>query len=186
MSRRALHVTVVSILSLCVLVAMAGPVVADDHYEDATVELDGEEDGVIVLDAEANQTVSGETTLEPGTSISVFVEADDEDHPVVELKPATVQDDGTFEVTIFDKVVPDLDENEVLEGKIEVRVSGDSGSHTIADAEMIVSKGAEIPTATETATETQTDDAGSEATPGFDILVALAALAGGLLLVRRR
>ena len=61
----------------------------------ADIDNDGQTDEISVQQA-SGQTISGETTLEPGTELSVRVTGTDAGSPFVKPLSATVQDDGTF------------------------------------------------------------------------------------------
>lgn len=64
----------------------------------ADIDNDGQTDEISVQQA-SGQTISGETTLEPGTELSVRVTGTDAGSPFVKPLSATVQDDGTFSTT---------------------------------------------------------------------------------------
>ncbi|NHX36302.1 PGF-CTERM sorting domain-containing protein [Halolamina sp. R1-12] len=145
--------------------------------------------------AETNQTISGTSTLAPGTEIQVTVQSTDDTSPRFYNNPtATVQDDGTWNITM------DFDEQSTGD-----TFSVSAGSYFDADGNVVESTTEATPTATpepdtetatpepdtETATpepdtETPEDDTTTTTTPGFGVAVALVALLAAALLAGRR
>ena len=53
-------------------------------------------DGEVVVDAAAGQTIAGETTFDPGTTVSIRVTSQSEQSPFLRQVETTVGDDGSF------------------------------------------------------------------------------------------
>ena len=58
--------------------------------------IDTNENGKVVVDAAAGQTIAGETTLDPGTTVSIRVTSRSSKSPFLMQVETTVGDDGTF------------------------------------------------------------------------------------------
>ncbi|WP_436931766.1 BGTF surface domain-containing protein [Halosimplex halobium] len=58
--------------------------------------VDTNDDGKVVVDAAPQQTISGETTLDPGTTLAVRVTSSSSSSPFLMQVETTVDDDGTF------------------------------------------------------------------------------------------
>lgn len=78
-----------------------------------SIVVEGEE---LVLDAAPNQTIRGETDLEPGTELTLEVEGESS----LWASTVTVTERGTFDAT--------LDTSDVAGERLEVRVSNDDGA----------------------------------------------------------
>jgi len=159
------------------------------------------------LTATDNAEITGTSTLAPGSSLRVVIESTDGTSPRFYNNPtATVQDDGTWNVTV------DLSEQSAGD-TFEVRsssslfatASGNVVESTSTPTETATATATEQPeteTATATATATEAPETDTEApdteteepdtetttttTPGFGVAVALVALLAAALLAGRR
>ncbi|WP_135827463.1 BGTF surface domain-containing protein [Halorussus halobius] len=103
------------------------------------------EGGELVLQPETNQTIRGETDLEPGTEVSVNVEGE----RFLTTSVATIAEDGTFESTV------DLSGQEGE--RLEVSVRHDDATLAAAEGRVACAGDCETPTDAE-------DGSGSDAT----------------------
>jgi PGF-CTERM protein len=151
--------------------------------ETTTLDYEGE---YLTLVSGPDATVSGETSLDPGTNVTVRVRSTGSS-PFLVSEVATVSEDGTFSAT--------MNLTQVADGT-NATVSVRHADERLAEADAVV---AADPTPTPSPTPsdptaTQTDDQGttpgggdsSAFGPGFGVAAALLALvAGGLLATRR-
>ncbi|WP_436908285.1 BGTF surface domain-containing protein [Halosimplex marinum] len=118
-------------------------------HDGTTVDTNG--DGKVVVDAAAQQTITGETTLDPGTTLSVRVTSRSSSSPFLMQVETTVDDDGTFAAS--------FDFGDVSAGTpFEVTVRGDGEGLAEAYGRVTDCEG-DCPTATPAGGE------GSTATP---------------------
>ncbi|RLM59422.1 PGF-CTERM sorting domain-containing protein [Halobellus sp. Atlit-31R] len=116
-----------------------------------------------------NATISGTTTLEPGTELQVRVQSTGETDPqFLKTSAATVGDDGSW-TTTFDLSAVETHDT------ITVTVVGPDGDPT-ADFDASVRNDRATPSETGSSTST----------PGFGVVVAAAGILGSLLVLRRR
>ena len=164
---------------------------------------------IVQVEAAANQTISGETTVAAGTEISVSVRSTG-DSPFLLSQDATVQEDGTFNAT-FDFTNVSAGQNFTVDasgnwqddpetdGQV-VEASTPTPTMTPTATATPESTPTDEPTATATAEPTATPGSGGDtATPepstpeptdgngaGFGVVVSLIALIGAALLAVRR
>ncbi|SFR74721.1 PGF-CTERM protein [Halogeometricum rufum] len=181
----------------------------EDEY--GIVEAEHSLDEPVNVSAASGQTVAGETTVAPGTELSLRVRSSGDTQPSF-LKTASVYvtEDGTyegtfdfseqqagdtFEVTVRGGAADSLTvDGNVGEGDATTDTATDTVTETPTDTETQTET--EIPTdgePTDTATEAPTDgeptDTATETstgTPGFGVVVALVALLAAALLAVRR
>ena len=181
----------------------------EDEY--GIVEAEHSLDEPVNVSAASGQTVAGETTVAPGTELSLRVRSSGDTQPSF-LKTASVYvtEDGTyegtfdfseqqagdtFEVTVRGGAADSLTvDGNVGEGDATTDTATDTVTETPTDTETQTET--EMPTdgePTDTATEAPTDgeptDTATETstgTPGFGVVVALVALLAAALLAVRR
>jgi PGF-CTERM protein/surface glycoprotein (TIGR04207 family) len=183
----------------------------EDEY--AIVEAEHSLDEPVNVSAASGQTIMGETTVAPGTELSLRVRSSGDTQPSF-LKTASVyvtenrtfsgtfdfseqQAGDTFEVTVRGGAADSLTvDGNVAEGGAATGTQTDTVTETPMDTEMETQTETEMPTdgePTDTATEAPTDgeptDAATETstgTPGFGVVVAVVALLAAALLAVRR
>lgn len=135
-------------------------------------------DDTLLASNATERTISGETSLDPGSEVSIQIESDeDSDDPFLMTGTATVSEDGTFRATFDLSAVP-----AGTRFRVTARAPGaeSTGTHgRVVD---------EMPTGTTTTVESTTETAetsNDSGQPGFGIAVALVALCGVALLARR-
>ncbi|ADQ69384.1 DUF7827 domain-containing protein [Halogeometricum borinquense] len=175
----------------------------EDGY--AIVEAEHSLDEPVNVSAVADQTIAGETTVAPGTELSLRVRSTGDTQPSF-LKTATVyvtengtyqgmfdfseQEVGdTFDVTVrggaADSVTVDGNVAEVgnmTETETETVTETETETETTTGTETETETVTETETETETVTETETETG----TPGFGVVVAIVALLAAALLTIRR
>ncbi|WP_266078790.1 BGTF surface domain-containing protein [Haladaptatus caseinilyticus] len=178
----------------------------------SSVSLDYEGD-LLVLDAAANQTLHGETTLEPDTELLVEIHATSQ---FFKSRPVAVRPDGTFTATFN---FSDYDAETEFGVVVSTRKNNSTAEDPLVAVDGVLQNGTETTTTTTTALSTTTttsdsvtNDTEAEMTtekttpvadesvdtstttvessdtggqPGFGLVVAMAALAGIALLSRR-
>ena len=172
---------------------------------DTTGEVGGED--VVQVEAAANQSISGTTSLAAGSEVSVSVRSTG-DSPFLLTQDAVVQPDGTFNATFDFTNVSEgqnftVDASGTFEDDPEVdgvvtaaqtQTETATPEGTVTETETATPEGTATPMETETATPegTPTEE---PATPepttggdgaGFGVIVALIALIGAALLAVRR
>jgi PGF-CTERM protein len=174
---------------------------------DTNTEIGGE--GGIEVEAAANQTINGTTTIAPGSEVSITVRSTG-DSPFLLTEDAIVQEDGMFNASFdFSNVSvgqnftvdasgsyeddPEVD-GVVVEAQEETPTPTATPEETATPTATPEGTETATPEMTETATpmptETATEPATPEPTPGdgagFGVIVALVALIGAALLAIRR
>ncbi|WP_276299441.1 BGTF surface domain-containing protein [Halorussus lipolyticus] len=124
--------------------ASADTTTTTDAAGDATILSDGE---TLVLQPEENQTIRGETTLEPGTNLSVMVRGDDP--KLLKTNVVTVTKQGTFSAN-FDFSAADG-------AQIEVRVYRGDAQLATASGEVACGGGCADATTTDSASMPTTE-----------------------------
>ncbi|SFR46606.1 BGTF surface domain-containing protein [Halogeometricum limi] len=146
--------------------AVVAPVAAADAFTPA-------ESSTTFYPAE-NQTVAGETTLEPGTELLVYVRSNDGEYRFSKDARANVTDDGTYAAQVD---LSDLSENASTSVNVTVRHATDaSGPETTYEGDL-------RPAAAQP--ETETEDS-STSVPGFGALAGLVGAAVVALFLARR
>lgn len=173
--------------AIVVTVLCSTPVIAQDDTE-PTASFDTDAD-VIVLETGPEQTITGTTSLDEGTSVTVRMRSVNGSEPFLKSAKATVEQDGEF-TAVFDTtgIVP---ANSTARFTVTLSTANTS---RITEAEgVIVGDNAECTTETPSKTSTTSPEStttpGTTAAnaPGFGTVVAFAGLvlAGGLLTVRQ-
>jgi PGF-CTERM protein len=166
-------------------------------------ELDLNEDDLVLVEAAADQNVTGTTNLAPGSELTLKITSDDTTSPFLTRPEAMVDTDGTLTWT--------SDFSELSEG---TNLSLENSDYSIDEDGQVVAEGSlseETETATEEPTETATEESTETATeestetateeepddteteeptddsgPGFTVIAALGALIAAALLAVRR
>ena len=180
-------------------------VTADFNVEDPELELDGNEDDEIILEAGPGQAITGTTNLAPGSEVEVSLDSDTSTDPFLKRPTADVQADGSFEATAnfednnagsnftAQAVVGDVDSDEYDGQLVEFTGSTETpteGNMTATPTEEPTEEPTEMPTEeptempTEEPTEEETTTGGTG--PGFTAAIALIALIAAALLAVRR
>ena len=166
-------------------VACAGAAAATDappavRAENATVDYSGE---AVTLATEGNATVTGETSLEPGTNVSVIVRSAGE-NPFLMMDRTTVREDGRFVVGFDLSEVPDG-----ANATLTVR----GGGEQLTEAPVrLVAERTPTPTAEPTPEPTTVPSSSTASNtssgdgPGFGALAAVVAALGTVLVLGRR
>lgn len=158
------------------LIAGAGVVAATDapsatRAENTTVDHDGE---AVTLAAGSNATLTGETTLEPGTGLELLVRSSGENAFLL-TDETTVREDGRFVARFDTSSVPAGTNATVL-------VRGDGRELTEVSARLVAEgTSTSAPSPSPSATGTSSGDG-----PGFGVLAALLAVVGTALAAPRR
>jgi len=170
---------VLCLVTLPLLVAGAGVAAATSAPSAAqagntTVEHDGES---VTLAAASNATLSGETTLDPGTELRVLLRSSGENAFLL-TNDTTVRADGRFVATFDASTVP-AGTNATVVVRGDGRALAETSARLVAEETNTSSPaGSATPSAIGTS---------SGAGPGFGPLVAVgAALGSALVLARRR
>jgi PGF-CTERM protein len=165
-------VVVVGAVSARTATAASAPILGTGPaaQENATVSLRYEGDGPTFRPT-AGQTVAGETTLSPGTELTVRLRSSGEGTPFLRSKSTTVAENGSFAVSFDMRDLQDADAGEVI-----VAVRADGQQQALVEGQLETD-----PTATPT--DTQSSDS---TVPGFGVLVALLGLVGAAALAARQ
>ena len=165
--------------------------------QEASASVNVNSEDIVEVEAAEEQTISGTSTLTPGSEITVRVASSGGSNPFVLSKKVTVAEDGSWEGT-FDFSDAEVDQ------EFTVKLSS---FDVEADGMVVEQVGTPTPTATPTptptpsptptptatpddGTPTATEDPGTTAPedgqPGFGVIVSLIALLGAALLAARR
>jgi PGF-CTERM protein len=152
--------------------AASGPTLGSGPaaQENATVSLRYQGDGPTFRPT-AGQTVRGETTLSPGTELTVRLRSSGAETAFLRSQSTTVAENGTFAVSFDLRDLQDASDTVVT---VTVRASGQQQAQVDGRLET-----------DPTATPTDTPSSGTNV-PGFGVLVALLGLVGAAALVARR
>jgi PGF-CTERM protein len=138
--------------------------------ENATLSLRYQGDGPTFRPT-AGQTVRGETTLSPGTELTVRLRSSGDETAFLRSQSTTVAENGSFAVSFDMRDLQDADDTEVT-----VTVRADGQQQAEAEGQLVTD-----PTATPSDTPSSDTNV-----PGFGVLVALLGLVGAAALAARR
>ncbi|WP_227356983.1 BGTF surface domain-containing protein [Haladaptatus salinisoli] len=173
--------TLATLAVLAVLASAVGAVTAQGNDAEVTIDRDGE---TVTVERATNQTISGETTLDPGTEVVVVASSPG---TFYKTKQVNVTENGTFDATFDFERFDDGTEFEVVVKRDGVSLAsvdgvvGEQATTTTASTTALSSSTTETTDTTTGTTETTSQNG----QPGFGLGVALAALAGVALLARR-